>query len=133
MSLPLPVTVSPPLLAIIDSHDLGPGTLIGGTGGKSHAGAIAGGVAGGIAAICILVAAISFYRRRRRSQALSAASAGDGAFKSHMDPIQRPMSVQGTIGSLYPETTSLMSPYVRVFVPPSSTYAQVFFYPSEPG
>jgi hypothetical protein len=38
-----------------------------------------------------------------------------------MDPVPRPMSGQGTVASLLPETTtSLLRPYVCVFVAPTS-------------
>jgi hypothetical protein len=97
------------------------------TGGhSSHGGAIAGGVVGGVAVISLLVAGLVFYQRRRRSLESSSAvplSPGDGSFNapSPMDQLPRPMLDPGTLASSFPETTSLMKPYVRVFVAPSST------------
>jgi hypothetical protein len=91
------------------------------TGGhSSNGGAIAGGVAGGIAAISLLVAGLFYYQRRRRSLASNAVplSPDDSSFNvySLMDQVPRPMSDQGTFASSFPETTSLMKPYVCVFV-----------------
>jgi hypothetical protein len=89
-------------------------------GHSSNTGAIVGGVAGGIAAISIVIAALLFYLRQRHPPAPSAPSASDGhpgGFNPFMDQVPRPMSGQGTVTSSLPETTtSLLRPYVCVFV-----------------
>jgi hypothetical protein len=106
------------------------------TGGhSSNGGAIAGGIVGGLAAISLVVAGLLFYRRRRRLLASSAMpeSAGANVFP-HMDQVPRPMSDHETLASSFPETTSLMKPYVCVFVypPVSPVRAQCFSNPQNP-
>jgi hypothetical protein len=91
---------------------------------SSDAGAIAGGVVGGVAAISLLVAGLFFYRRRRSLLASSVSvSPGDGSSNafSPMDQVPQPVSDHGALASSFPDATSLMKPYVRVFVPSSST------------
>jgi hypothetical protein len=95
-------------------------------GHSSNTGAIAGGVAGGIAAISIVVVALLFYLRRRRAAqwiqptygSSSSANVGSG---NHRVIIARD-----------PETTtSLLRPYVCVFVAPAPLMCAhvIFFYP----
>jgi hypothetical protein len=137
-----PITVSHPRLTFIGTPELYPGTIRGPSSDQKHSskgGAIAGGILGTIAAVSIIVAASLYFRRRRRSLASSAADAGDGALNLPMGQSQRPMSGQGVIASSFPRTaTSPMTPYVSVFVLPSSACvcSCVFLFfcpqPSEP-
>ena len=84
-------------------------------------GAIIGGVIGGIVAISILVAALLFYRRRRRSLVPSPVFEGDIAFDPNMDQVSQSTSSQGTVSLGFPETpTSLLRPYVHIFIFSSS-------------
>ncbi|KAI0270212.1 hypothetical protein BGY98DRAFT_268172 [Russula aff. rugulosa BPL654] len=115
-----------------DSPEIGPGTVLGASGSSvsvsasttgssntgtslpvrehsSNAGAIAGGVIAGIAAISILVAALLFYLRRRRSLEPIVVFEGDGA--RHMDQVQLPMSDQWTVVETLPETMAPPKPY----------------------
>jgi len=138
-----PVTVSRPCLTFIDSPELGPGTVLAASGSSvsvtataalssntstsipvgghsSNAGAVAGGIIGGIAAISILVAALLFYLRRRRSLTPTVVFEGDGA--RHMDQVQLPISDQGILAETLPETMPPLTPYVNVFVPLNCDY-----------
>jgi hypothetical protein len=89
---------------------------------SSNGGGIIGGVIGGIAAISILVAALFFYRQRRRSLVQSPVFEGDIAFDPHMDQVSRSTLSQGTASPCPPETpTSLLTPYVHIFILSSSS------------
>ncbi|KAF8497761.1 hypothetical protein F5888DRAFT_249657 [Russula emetica] len=115
-----------------DSPELGPGTVLGASsssvsvsasnagssntgtsipvgGHSSNAGAIAVGVIGGIATISILVAAVLFYLRRRRSLTPTIVFEGDAA--RYMDLVQLPVSDQGMLAETLPETMAPLKPY----------------------
>jgi hypothetical protein len=98
-------------------------------------GAIAGGTAGVIAALSILVAALLFYLRRRRSQVTPASFAVDDSVSNpHMG---QAMSGQETPATSLPEKSSSPKPYVHVSISPVPlVYAHVFlllsFHPQDP-
>ena len=93
-------------------------------GHSSNTVGIAGGVAGSIAAISVVIAALLFYWRRRHPPAPSAPPASDGqpsGFNSPMDQVPQPMLDPGTVVLPLPDTTtSMLRPYVCVFVAPAS-------------
>ncbi len=104
--------------------------------------AITGCVAGSMALIFVIIAALLNYRRLQRLRLLlqrlrlrlllpaaPAPSASDeqpSGFSPLMDQVPpRSMSGQETVASSLPEmTTSLLPPYVRVFVPPCSAFVR---------
>jgi len=101
------------------SSNTGTSIPVGGHTG-SNAGAVAGGVIGGIAAVSILVAAVFFYLRPRRSLAPTVVFEGDVA--RQMDQVQLPMSDQGMRTETLPEIMPPLKPYVSVFVPLNCDY-----------
>ena len=151
------VTVLQVHLTSLDKPEIGAGTILGSSGpstssstgptssssptssavpihrNSSNTGAIAGGVVGGIGAISILIAALFFYRRRGRGHqpAPATPSAIDerpSGFNLLMDQVLRSMSGPGTIASSLPDTNSIPTPYVFVFVVPASLLCAHVFY-----